>query len=105
MDEGVKKRPPGRPRKHEPDVERPKRRARTSVQINNLLDHCRQRPGSDVLLEVFKTAGESRDRARQYRNRDNGPGVWSFTASYRENEYGERQYGVYGRWMEVPDGQ
>lgn len=98
-----KKRPPGRPRKHEPRVEQPRRRrGRSPAEIEALLDYCREKPGTWVLLDVLKTSPRARDRAKQYRIRKNGPGVWSFVSRIRETEFGP-DYGVYGMWQ--PEGE
>lgn len=93
--------PRGRPRKQRPVEERVRRRKRDPDEIDSLLSHCRERPGTWVLLEVMPTMVEAKTRAANYRRRErNGPGVWQFRSAMRD-ELGPgdfRQYGVYGMW-------
>lgn len=103
--DGAKKRKRGGQPKHRPHPEDPPRvvTRRAKAEVDVLLGHCRQRPGEWVLLEVFKSARASTNRAGFYRRRSNGDGLWLFRASIRTNEFGEKVYGVYGRWM--PNGE
>jgi len=92
--------PGGRPKKHVPyPATAPTLKRRPPEETDRLLEHCRQNPGSWVLLDVRASARSAADMAGRWRRRRrNGPGRWEFVARTKTLPTGRVQHGVYGVW-------